>query len=152
MTVQLATNRYIQSLPKYLTLCEHNYLRLLKLLPPERTVGNSREVKLGSSEFATKVDGSAKYTMDISIKQLSGMLKGIAPLYLTVRLYHDAKVAEIIHHDYHQRIKPSYGYPNLKMHQKDEKYQLNAFLYDWLVACVEHGQATLNWDVNNGLV
>lgn len=152
MTVQLATNRYIQSLPKYLTLCEHNYLRLLKLLPPERTVGNSREVKLGSSEFATKVDGSAKYTMDISIKQLSGMLRGIAPLYLTVRLYHDAKVAEIIHHDYHQRIKPSYGYPNPKMHQKDEKYQLNAFLYDWLVACVEHGQATLNWDVNNGLV
>ena len=152
MTVQLATNRYIQSLPKYLTLCEHNYLRLLKLLPPERTVGNSREVKLGSSEFATKVDGSAKYTMDISIKQLSGKLKGIAPLYLTVRLYHDAKVAEIIHHDYHQRIKPSYGYPNPKMHQKDEKYQLNAFLYDWLVACVEHGQATLNWDVNNGLV
>jgi len=152
LTVQLATNRYIQSLPKYLTLCEHNYLRLLKLLPPERTVGNSREVKLGNSEFTIKVDGGAKYTMDISIKQLSGMVKGIAPLYLTVRLYHDAKVAEIIHHDYHQRIKPSYGYPNPKMHQKDEKYQLNAFLYDWLVACVEHGQATLNWDVNNGLV
>ena len=73
-------------------------------------------------------------------------------VYLTVRLYNDAKVAEIVHHDYHQRIKPSYGYPNPKMHQKDEKYQLNAFLYDWLVACVERGQSTLNWDVNNGLV
>ena len=36
--------------------------------------------------------------------------------------------------------------------EKDEKYQLNAFLYDWLVACVERGQSTLNWDVNNGLV
>ena len=152
MTAQLATNRYIQSLPKYLTLCQHNYVRLLKLLPSERNIGSIREVKLGNSEFATKIDGSAKYTMDISIKQLTGMVKGIAPLYLTARLYHDAKVAEIIHHDYHQRIKPSYGYPNPKMHQKDEKYQLNAFLYDWLVACVEHGQATLNWDVNNGLV
>ena len=127
-------------------------MRLLKLLPSERNIGSIREVKLGNSEFATKIDGSAKYTMDISIKQLTGMVKGIAPLYLTARLYHDAKVAEIIHHDYHQRIKPSYRYPNPKMHQKDEKYQLNAFLYDWLVACVEHGQATLNWDVNNGLV
>ena len=102
MTAQLATNRYIQSLPKYLTLCEHNYVRLLKLLPSERNIGSIREVKLGNSEFATKIDGSAKYTMDISIKQLTGMVKGIAPLYLTARLYHDAKVAEIIHHDYHQ--------------------------------------------------
>ncbi|SUC50989.1 putative dehydrogenase [Pseudoalteromonas nigrifaciens] len=127
-------------------------MRLLKLLPSEQTKQSIREVKLGNSEFAVKIDDMAKYTMDVSIKQLSGMVKGITPLYLTVRLYNDAKVAEIIHHDYHQRIKPSYGYPNPKMHQKDEKYQLNAFLYDWLVACVEHGQATLNWDVNNGLV
>ena len=101
-------------------------MRLLKLLPSEQTKQSIREVKLGNSEFAVKIDDMAKYTMDVSIKQLSGMVKGITPLYLTVRLYNDAKVAEIIHHDYHQRIKPSYGYPNPKMHQKDEKYQLNA--------------------------
>lgn len=152
MTALLATQRYIQSLPKYLILCEHNYARLLKLLPKDQNISSTREVKLGNSDFAIKVDGSAKYTMDISIKQLTGTVKGVAALYLTVRLYHDAKVAEIVHHDYHQRIKPAYGYPNPKMYQKDEKYQLNAFLYDWLVACVERGQATLNWDVNNGLV
>ena len=34
----------------------------------------------------------------------------------------------------------------------NEKYHLNAFLYDLLVACVERGQSTLNLDVNNGLV
>lgn len=127
-------------------------MRLLTLLPSERAVLSTRELKLGHSEFAIKIDGCAKYTMDISIEQRAGVVKGVVPLYITVRLYHDAKVAEIVHHDYHQRIKPSYGYPNPKMHQKDEKYQLNAFLYDWLVACVERGQATLNWDVNNGLV
>jgi uncharacterized protein len=152
LTALLAANRYIQNLPQYLTLCEHNYLRLLKLLPAERGVNEVRKVKLGNSEFALTIDGNAKYTLDVSIQQLTGMVKSITPLYLTVRLYNDAKVAEIVHHDYHQRIKPSYGYPNPKMHQKDEKYQLNAFLYDWLVACVEQGRATLNWDVNNGLV
>nr|WP_215909096.1 DUF1249 domain-containing protein [Pseudoalteromonas ostreae] len=135
-----------------MTLCEHNYLRALKLLPNERKEGNTRQVQLANNQFVIKVDGCAKYTMDISITQLTGMLKGFNPLFLTVRLYHDAKVAEIIHHDYHQRIKPSYGYPNPKMHQKDEKYQLNAFLYDWLVACVESGRAVLNWDINDGLV
>ncbi|CAM4307948.1 DUF1249 domain-containing protein [Pseudoalteromonas ostreae] len=152
MTALAVKQRYIQSLPKYLTLCEHNYLRALKLLPNERKEGNTRQVQLANNQFVIKVDGCAKYTMDISITQLTGMLKGFNPLFLTVRLYHDAKVAEIIHHDYHQRIKPSYGYPNPKMHQKDEKYQLNAFLYDWLVACVESGRAVLNWDINDGLV
>lgn len=144
--------RYIQSLPKYLTLCEHNYLRALKLLPKHRDVGSSRKVQLGSNQFLVAIESTAKYTMDIAITQQSGMLLGIAPLFLTVRLYHDAKVAEIIHHDYHQRIKPSYAYPNPNMHQKDEKYQLNAFLHDWLAACLENGRAVLNWDVNNGLV
>ena len=115
---------------------------LLKLLPRERAIGSVREIKLGHSKFAINIDDIAKYTLDISIKQLSGMVSDISPLYLTVRLYNDAKVAEIVHHDYHQRIKPSYGYPNPKMHQKDEKYQLNAFLYDWLVACVERGQSS----------
>ncbi|MBQ4832838.1 DUF1249 domain-containing protein [Pseudoalteromonas sp. MMG010] len=152
MTAFLATQRYIQSLPKYITLCEHNYIRLLKLLPSTQNDSKVRAIKLGNSEFNIKIDSIEKYTQDISITQKSGILANFTPLYLTVRLYHDAKVAEIIHHDYHQRIKPSYGYPNPKMHQKDEKYQLNAFLYDWLVACVERGQATLNWDVNNGLV
>lgn len=152
MTTFLATNRYIQSLPKYLTLCEHNYLRLLKLLPSQFNAGDERNIKLGNSVFVIKIDACAKYTTDISIKQLSGMIANIKPLYLTVRLYNDAKVAEIVHHDYHQKIKPTYGYPNPKMHQKDEKYQLNAFLYDWLIACVERGQSTLYWDVNNGLV
>ncbi|KPH62678.1 cytoplasmic protein [Pseudoalteromonas porphyrae] len=152
MTAFAVKQRYIQNLPKYLTLCEHNYLRALKLLPSDREVGSARDVQLGNNQFTIKVDGCAKYTMDISIRQLTGMLKGFNPLFLTVRLYHDAKVAEIVHHDYHQRIKPSYGYPNPQMHQKDEKYQLNAFLYDWLVACVESGRAVLNWDVDNGLV
>ncbi|WP_421418836.1 DUF1249 domain-containing protein [Pseudoalteromonas lipolytica] len=152
MTYVTAEQRYIQSLPKYLTLCEHNYVRALKLLPQERQVDQQRKVQLGSSTFVVKIDNTAKYTMDISISQEAGHVHSVKPLYLTVRMYHDAKVAEIIHHDFHQRIKPSYAYPNPNMHQKDEKYQLNAFLYDWLVACVENGRAVLNWDVNNGLV
>lgn len=77
MTALLTTNRYIQSLPKYLTLCEHNYVRLLKLLPSERAIGSVREIKLGHSEFAINIDDNAKYTLDVSIKQLSGMVRGI---------------------------------------------------------------------------
>lgn len=152
MVATTVQQRYIQSLPKYITLCERNYLRALKLLPNIKEVGQTTKVQLGNNQFQVAIDSISKYTMDVTIKQTSGMLAGISPLYLTLRMYHDAKVAEIVHHDYHQRIKPSYAYPNPNMHQKDEKYQLNAFLHDWLTACLENGRAVLNWDVNNGLV
>ncbi|KZN52581.1 DUF1249 domain-containing protein [Pseudoalteromonas luteoviolacea] len=142
---------YVQSLPKYITLCERNYLRALKVLP-EETVGSSRQIKIGSMDFFISVDCVAKYTTDIKITQQHSLSSHLGQFELAVRLYHDAKVAEVYQHNYHQRVKPSYRYPNPGMHHKDEKYQLNAFLGDWLLACVENGRVSLDWDVNNGLV
>ena len=142
---------YVQSLPKYITLCERNYLRALKLLPPEEQ-GAQRAIELAQVPYVIEIQQCAKYTTDILIKQTSAGSVFFPSLHLEVRLYHDAKVAEVVHTDYHQRIKPSYRYPNPKMHQKDEKYQANAFLADWLMACLESGKVPLNWDVKNGLV
>ncbi|CAM4050070.1 DUF1249 domain-containing protein [Pseudoalteromonas byunsanensis] len=142
---------YVQSLPKYITLCERNYLRALKVLPQEEH-GAQRAIELANVHYVIEVQGCARYTTDITIKQTSVSSEFFPNLHLSVRLYHDAKVAEVIHDDYHQRIKPSYRYPNPNMHQKDEKYQINAFLADWLMACLESGKTPLNWDVNNGLV
>lgn len=151
MSIVVARKEYIQSLPKYITLCERNYLRALKVLP-EEVVGEKRQIVLANASYEVHIDDCAKYTTDISIKQTSTISDYLPELDLSVRLYHDAKVAEVVHHDFHQRIKPSYGYPNPNMHHKDEKYQLNAFLGDWLMACLESGRVPLNWDVNNGMV
>ena len=151
MSIVVARKEYIQSLPKYITLCERNYLRALKMLP-EEVVGEKRQIVLANASYEVHIDNCAKYTTDISIKQISTISDYLPELDLAVRLYHDAKVAEVVHHDFHQRIKPSYGYPNPSMHHKDEKYQLNAFLGDWLMACLESGRVPLNWDVNNGMV
>ncbi|MCG7549417.1 DUF1249 domain-containing protein [Pseudoalteromonas sp. Of7M-16] len=142
---------YVQSLPKYITLCERNYLRALKVLPEEE-VGARRQIKIGTMDFFILIESVEKYTTDIKITQQHSLSSHLGQFELAVRLYHDAKVAEVIQHNYHQRVKPSYGYPNPSMHHKDEKYQLNAFLGDWLSACVESGRVPLNWDVNNGLV
>lgn len=142
---------YIQSLPKYITLCERNYLRLLKVLP-EEIVGSQREIELCNVLYVVGIHGCEAYTTDITIKQTSKASNLLPSFDLSVRLYHDAKVAEVIQHNYHHKIKPSYGYPNPNMHQKDEKYQLNAFLGDWLMACLENGTVPLNWNVNNDMV
>jgi len=129
----------------------------MKVLPAEEVVGSSRDFIVANNHYRVTVDSTSKYTTDISIsqqvtKQTGFSLHGMLTPPLTVRIYHDAQLAEVINHDYHQRIKPSYGYPNPKMHHKDEKYQVNAFLHDWLNFSISHGEAVLDWDLNDGLV
>ena len=58
---------------------------------------------------------------------------------LTVRLYHDARVAEVCSSQQIFRFKARYDYPNKKLHQRDEKHQINQFLADWLRYCLAHG-------------
>ncbi len=62
---------------------------------------------------------------------------------MEIRLYHDARMAEVISsQDIHQ-VKPRYDYPNKHMHQQDEKQQINQFLNEWLHLCLEHGQVNV---------
>ncbi len=49
---------------------------------------------------------------------------------MTVRLYHDAMVAEVCSSQQIFRFKARYDYPNKKLHQRDEKHQINQFLAD----------------------
>ncbi|CCQ09922.1 Putative cytoplasmic protein [Pseudoalteromonas luteoviolacea B = ATCC 29581] len=150
MSIVSARN-YVQSLPKYITLCERNYMRLLRLLPEERK-GESSTILLGGGDYLITISEVSKYTTDIDITQITSMIPSIPLWRMCVRLYHDAKVAEVVYPNYHQRVKPSYGYPNPDMHQKDEKYQVNAFLGDWLTLCVENGRSNFHWEVGNDLV
>lgn len=63
---------------------------------------------------------------------------------MSIRLYHDARMAEVISsQDIHQ-VKPRYNYPNKQMHQQDEKQQINQFLNEWLHLCLTHGQVNVD--------
>lgn len=59
---------------------------------------------------------------------------------LLVRLYHDARMAEVLCNRQRRQLSGRYPYPNPQMHQPDEKLQLNAFLGEWLSQCLHHGQ------------
>ena len=65
---------------------------------------------------------------------------------LTIRMYHDARVAEVCSSQQIFRIKPRYDYPNIAMHQCDEKRQINVFLSDWLLHCLRNGTAKNNME------
>ncbi|WP_087018928.1 DUF1249 domain-containing protein [Thaumasiovibrio subtropicus] len=115
---------------------ETNYAKLVSLLPRGEQERCCYEV-CGEDYMLTILE-QTRYTTLIEIEQLSPLANQPATK-LTVRLYHDARVAEVCATQQTTRLKPRYDYPNKGMHQKDEKHQVNQFLNDWLVHCLRHG-------------
>jgi len=60
-------------------------------------------------------------------------------MHLQVRIYHDARVAEVIDYQHNRRFDSRYKYPNIKMYQTNEKQQINFFLSEWLDFCITQG-------------
>jgi uncharacterized protein YqiB (DUF1249 family) len=56
---------------------------------------------------------------------------------MEIRLYHDAKVAEVLSSQRVSKLQASYSYPNVNMHLRNEKQMVNAFLAEWLHFCLE---------------
>ena len=64
--------------------------------------------------------------------EVSGGLPDPSTLHFRLRVYHDARMAEVIASGGHRFLKPRYDYPNPKMYHPDEKYQINCLFSDWL--------------------
>ena len=62
---------------------------------------------------------------------------------MTIRLYHDARMAEVLSTQDIKQVKSRYDYPNNQMHQQDEKQQTNQFLNEWLHLCLRLGQVNI---------
>jgi len=58
---------------------------------------------------------------------------------LEVRVYHDARMAEVVSAGASRHLLGRYPYPNQAMYQPDEKSQLNLFLGEWLSHCLACG-------------
>ncbi|SFB82017.1 hypothetical protein SAMN02745724_00212 [Pseudoalteromonas denitrificans DSM 6059] len=152
MTHLVKSMKYIPDLPAFMKICEQNFFRVMKLMPKREEVGDTSLIDVERFSYQLEITSTSRFTTDIIFKQTSSNIVGFINPELLVRIYHDARMAEVISPDYLKRIKPSNEYPNPLMHQKDEKYQVNAFLLDWLDHCITHGRANCLWDVNHGLV
>ncbi|ELR64712.1 Putative cytoplasmic protein [Photobacterium marinum] len=132
--------RYSVDFAGIMRLYETNYAKLLPLLPKTDTVGDECVYKVFDHEYQLKITESTRYTTVIELWQCSeGELPDYLVPRLTVRLYHDARVAEVCSAQQISRLQPRYDYPNLRMHQRDEKHQVNRFLGDWLAYCLKNG-------------
>jgi len=75
------------------------------------------------------------------VQQVAGMQLDLAPPTMLIRLYHDARSAEVVEVRNETRFKEVYEYPNPKMRSRDEKAQVNRFLGEYLAMCLRYGLA-----------
>ena len=144
--------RYKVDLPLQMAECETNYARLTKLLANNRRdqTGEVQDefrfmVARGAQQWLhlLRITERSPYTttLELSRTAIDTSSNWLKMPRLTLRMYHDAKLAEVLAWEGHKRLRPRYEYPNQSMYQSDEKYQLNCFLGEWLTLCLEHGHS-----------
>ena len=141
--MNLLRERYRVDLAGLQATCEANYARLMRLLPQMRENFQARRVAMSHGEhllgvLALEVTEAGPYTTTLQVRQ-EHSLPWLPVPHLEVRVYHDARMAEVVGAAHARRLRPSYPYPNAAMHQPDEKSQLNLFLGEWLSHCMAAG-------------
>lgn len=129
--------------------CEINYHRLIRLLPElddeqewlfgvEAATDQLRQVSISVIE-------RSRYTTTVAVAQESLLSDWVPKPTLTVRLYHDAQMAEVLSFRLNRHLDGTYDYPNANMYQPDEKAQQNAFLGEWLEFCLRTGRVLVRF-------
>jgi uncharacterized protein YqiB (DUF1249 family) len=140
----MAKKKYRIDLPAHIAECDANYLRLLKLFPGLREEDSSVfDLVLGGSPYRIRLEVVERgpYTTLVALKQVP-QAPWNAPPSMVVRLYHDARSAEVVECHGARHFRAVYDYPNQHMHLPDEKAQVNRFLTEFLSMCLRHGMAT----------
>jgi uncharacterized protein YqiB (DUF1249 family) len=141
--ITIMRHAYVPDLVKVTAIQEANYQRLQWLLAKahDQDVGHiitfvSRSGQDNSLPFSLNLQCLEIFPYTSTYK-LCLQAIGMNSLILYVRCYHDLQMAEVVNTDagFCQQYSGSYEYPNSKMFQPDEKYQLNRLLKEWLQQC-----------------
>ena len=132
-------------LNQLLRLYERNYQRIIKFFPIQDSKNNINYL-IPEGEFNSEINLSCKklssHTSVIEIKKN----KSISLLHDTeieIYIYHDAKMAEVRKFNGKKQFWLRNKYPNKNMLSKDEKFQWNYFLEEFLVHTKNYGLSVL---------
>ncbi len=147
-------NRYRPNLSTLMQLCETNYALMMRLFLHASThtekVGDQYAFFISDAlSYRIIIKEVTRYTTLVNIKQLSNAASYaeiLAPTMM-IRLYHDARMAEVNASQHIRYIKPRYDYPNERMRHPDEKQQTNEFLKEWLQLCLQQGQVNVDLSI-----
>lgn len=167
----MQSKKYHPRISTLMNLCEVNYMLLIRLLASNNDaeiVGDKRCYFISDFlSYQTEILEVTRYTSLVSICQTlpyskitseksiqqtdspivnfsSGKFSTLLRPKMVIRLYHDARMAEVISNQDIRQVKPRYDYPNSKMHLPDEKQQINQFLKEWLQLSLKLGQVHIS--------
>jgi uncharacterized protein len=131
-------SKYQPNVSQFLALCGRNYAHILRWLPEKALVGELWRVRGAVGLLEVGILENTRYTQLVEISR-PGIGSGLVSVpSVQVRIYHDAKLAEVLSSQQIFRLQPVYDYPNSCMHHSNEKYQVNAFLEELLkIGCQE---------------
>lgn len=135
---------YRVDLPMQMAECEANYWRLIKLLAGAAQDDYRFMVSRGQRQWLHRLQviERSRYTLTLVLSMESSQSSSWLKMpRLTVRIYEDAQLAEVLAWEGHKRLRPRYAYPNPLMYQHDEKLQINQFLGEWLTLCLAEGHS-----------
>ena len=127
--------------PKNLTFVhEGNYVKIHRVIPFIQSMHSDAIIwaRTPAHRVEIKILEITPYTTMFSFNiSYVGDQKWLPQIHLTVRCYHDARVAEVVNFQHHKHFHSRYSYPNPNMYQKNEKQQINRFLGEWLDYCLK---------------
>ena len=130
--------RYKPNVSDFLALCGRNYGYMLKWLPLEIAIGESWRLEGEFGILVVRILENTKYTQLVEISRPIAIKEFINTPKVLVRIYHDAKLAEVLTGQQIYQLRPVYDYPSVRMYQSDEKHQVNAFLEELLKIGYHH--------------
>jgi len=136
-----AINKSRKSLNDLIRLYELNYLKLMKLLPIKEI--NSKfnffiPEGLYNSEIRISINRKSKHTSKLTLYK-SNLLRHMEDTKMEIYIYHDARMAEVRRFNGKSQFWLRNKYPNKNMLSKDEKFQWNIFLSEFLTYAQLHG-------------
>jgi len=133
--------RYRVDLSALHGVCAANYLGMHKLFPGMR-LESERSILLGNGDvLCLQVLQSGPYTSLVAMSQQRRDIPLVPPRHCEIRVYHDARLAEVAAWGAVRKLMGRYRYPNPLMYQEDEKWQMNRFLGEWIQYCLAQGRA-----------
>lgn len=151
----MARNAYVTDLKTLQGECSANYVRLLRLVG-DMQEGQQRDIGLGDEPEPVEAESAhadsaltlrlfiqqnAPYTTLVEVSQSGPLDRVVEQPRMRVHLYHDVRMAEVMDFQRERHFSGRYRYPNPRMHQPDEKLQLNRFLGEWLAHGLAHGRS-----------
>lgn len=88
--------RYTPDFPEMMRLCEMNFSQLRRLLPRNDAPGETVSDQVANAQYRLTIVESTRYTTLVTIEQTAPAISYWSLPSMTVRLYHDAMVAECV--------------------------------------------------------